>query len=154
MVLRYDFTPFIATQRSECSPEKTVLRDQVSKNDEKTWKRENRVLRVFLKLRKWSLSLNPGVKSLIIDYWFLVKLHRFGSVSKKVIFTISFFTRPVFPSVFENWKTRKTRFPTWRHLRTSGFWPFLALFCTFLTFRFKNMKTRVFSCFYAFFWVF
>ena len=88
---------------------------------------------------------------MIIDYWFLVKLHRFGSVSKKTIFTISFFTRPVFPSVFEKWKTRKTRFATWRHLRTSCFWPFLALFCTFFIFIFKNMKS---TCFFMFLRVF
>ena len=104
-------------------------------------------MRVFLKLRKWSLSLNLGVSFMIIDYRFLVKLHRFRSVSKKVIFTISFFTRPVFPSVFEKWKTRKTRFATWRHLCTACFWPFLALFFTFFTFIFENMKNTCFLLF-------
>lgn len=154
MGFKVRFHTIYCSTTTGCNPEKMVLRDQISKNDEKTSKRENRVLRVFLKLRKWSLSLNPGVNFMIIDYWFLVKLHRFGTVSKKVIFTISFFVRPDFSSVFEKWKTQKTHPPTWRHLRISCFWPFLALFCTFSILIFKNMKIRVFCCFYTFFWLF
>ena len=88
---------------------------------------------------------------MIIDYWFLVKLCVFRSVSKKVIFTISFFTRPGFPSVFENEKSKKSGIPTWRHLCTPVFLIKTAVFCTFFIFSFKICKKRVFSRFFAFF---